>query len=575
MGLLIGMGSVRDNSGLAALGIKNFRETNSYPVGKYVLKGGVVYRFTTAHEENTPWDADEVQYIGSVADILSAPADPRMKPLAADNLAVGDMAFYDKFTRLYVIVKKNAIAAVLANYDTKRYETNHDTYIGTAGGTARFVAKNDAMLGNGVYSDTVAATGCYYRIEIDNTKAGSISFYSIAGEASWAIGTSASPASVSWAANEAMTAIVAKFTALNKSYNTFAALADGKGVGLMVGGYGANTLTVTASSNCTVIDCSKYAFYRSLNPAAPSVGGTFNPNAGYTLLGNAHHNFRGAAASSILTGKGLVGANSACIGNDGFDYSYRTGINFAKWKSWASANGSSSYIDDGEGGSQGTHAAVMTKAEFEADVQNYSGSDNEHLYMQAYYYNLFHGNDNVTIHGDVFNFSAMKAQYEAWYGQMTNQYDAYLMSHCMKIDAASGITYTMLGKGKNQTDVKADCMNVTYDYVIIPAYPPEYNAHIYGVADSEGFAAGTYYHPEPADIGLFLRDDIMATVNSTLGIASITDKLMLDNATHRGSSADYHGYYTWFFLGGYGCFSYYNRCYGYFRCRPVLALPLS
>ena len=575
MGLLIGMGSVRDNSGLAALGIKNFRETNSYPVGKYVLKGGVVYRFTSAHEENTPWDADEVQYIGSVADILSAPADPRMKPLAADNLAVGDMLFYDKLTSSYVIVKKAAIAAVLADFDTKRYETNHDIYIGTIGGAARFVAKADAMPSQSYYDNTVAATGCYYRVEIDNTQAGSITFYSVAGEASWAIGSAASPVTVSWAANEAMTTIVGKFTALNKSYNTFAALADGKGVGLMVGGYGANTMTVTASSNCDVIDCSKLAFYRSLNPAAPGVGGTFNPNAGYTLLGNAHHNFRGNNASAILTGKGLVGANSTCIGNNGFDYSYRTGINFAKWKSWASANGSGSFVDDGEGSSQGTHASVMNKAGFEAHVQNYSGSDNEHLYMQAYYYNLFHGNDNVTIHGDVFNFSAMKAQYEAWYGQMTTQYDAYLMSHCMKIDAASGITYTMLGKGKNQTDVKADCMNVTYDYVIIPAYPPEYNAHNYGIADSEGFAAGTYYHPEPADIGLFLRDDIISTVNSTLGIAAITNKLMLDNATYRGSSADYDGNYTWFFNGYNGCFSYYYRYYGNFRCRPVLALPLS
>ena len=195
--------------------------------------------------------------------------------------------------------------------------------------------------------------------------------------------------------------------------------------------------------------------------------------------------------------------------------------------------------------------------------------------MQAYYYNLFHGNDNVTIHGDVFNFSAMKAQYEAWYGQMTTQYDAYLMSHCMKIDAASGITYTMLGNGKNQTDVKADCMNVTYDYVIVPAYPPEYNAHNYGIADSEGFNPGVYYHPEPADIGLFLRDDVMAIVNANLGIAAITGKTLLDNSNHRGSSADYYGYNTWYFYGSYGCFGSDYRYNGYFRSRPVLALSLS
>lgn len=561
---------MRDTSGLAALGIKSFRENKAYAIGAYTLKGGNVYRFTSAHVANTPWDADEVMYIGSIADLLSAPADPRMKPFAAENLAVGDMLFFDKFTNEYVIVKKAAIAAVLADYDTKRYETNNDVYIGTAGNKARFVAKNDAMPSQSLYSNTVAATSCYYRIEIDNTNAGSITLSAASGNASIATTT------ITWEANEAMSTIVGKFTALNASYITFAALADGKGVGCEVGGYGANTLTTSALTACTVVDCSTYAFYRSLNPAAPAVGGVFNPSAGYTLIGNAHHNFRGAAAASILTGKGLVGANSVMIGNDGFDYSYLTGCNFAKWKSWATTNGSASYIDDGEGGTQGTHAAVMSKAEFEANVQNYSGSDNEHLYMQAYYYNLFHGNDNVTIHGDTYNFSALKAQYESWYGQMANQYDGYLMSHMIKIDAASGITYDMLGKGKNQSDVKADCMNVTYDYVIIPAYPPEYNAYTYGVADSEGFAAGAYYHPEPADLGLFLRDDVMATVNSTLAIAAITGELALDNSTYRGSSADCNGYFTWFFSGVSGVLSYDGyRCSGNFRSRPVLALSLS
>lgn len=569
MGLLIGLGSVRDTSGLAALGIKSFRENKAYAIGAYTLKGGNVYRFTSAHVANTPWDADEVMYIGSIADLLSAPADPRMKPFAAENLAVGDMLFFDKFTNEYVIVKKAAIAAVLADYDTKRYETNNDVYIGTAGNKARFVAKNDAMPSQSLYNNTVAATSCYYRIEIDNTNAGSITLSAASGNASIATTT------ITWAANEAMSTIVGKFTALNASYITFAALADGKGVGCEVGGYGANTLTTSALTACTVVDCSTYAFYRSLNPAAPAVGGVFNPSAGYTLIGNAHHNFRGAAAASILTGKGLVGANSVMIGNDGFDYSYLTGCNFAKWKSWATTNGSASYIDDGEGGTQGTHAAVMSKAEFEADVQNYSGSDNEHLYMQAYYYNLFHGNDNVTIHGDTYNFSALKAQYESWYGQMANQYDGYLMSHMVKIDAASGITYDMLGKGKNQSDVKADCMNVTYDYVIIPAYPPEYNAYTYGVADSEGFAAGAYYHPEPADLGLFLRDDVMATVNSTLAIAAVTGELALDNSTYRGSSADCDGYGSWYFDGGGGVLGRNPRYGGRFRSRPVLALSLS
>ena len=217
----------------------------------------------------------------------------------------------------------------------------------------------------------------------------------------------------------------------------------------------------------------------------------------------------------------------------------------------------------------------MSEAEFVNDVQNYNGSDNEHLYMQAYYKALFNGEDNVTIHGKEYNLSATKAQYEAWYGQMQSQYDAYIMSHMMKLDAESGITLLMLGKGKHQTDVKADCMNVTYDYIIIPAYPPEYNAHTYGVADSEGFAPGTYYHPEPVDLGLFLRDDNMATVNNTLSIATITGKMALANDVQRGSTADYDGNNTWCFFGGNGVLNGSSRYFDNFRSRPVLALSLS
>lgn len=38
-----------------------------------------------------------------------------------------------------------------------------------------------------------------------------------------------------------------------------------------------------------------------------------------------------------------------------------------------------------------------------------------------------------------------------------------------------------------------------------------------------------------------------------------------------GSSADSDGNYAWCFSGGSGCFGRDVRCYGTFRCRPVLA----
>ena len=560
--MFIGSGrSVRSVSKAQLLGIGEFSEDVNYSAGDLVMYNNQIYRFTADH--SGAWSSADVVAV-NVSDLfLAGVGDPRIKVATESNLTVGAMLFYDRMLEVYCVVAPEMIEAVLADYDSTRYETNFDCYIGTAGSLARFVAKTDAMPSQSLYDNTVAATACYYRIEIDNTNAGSITFSATSGNGSIAETT------ISWAANEAMSTIVGKFTAKNASYLTFASLADGSGVGLLAGGYGANTMTVTASTSCTVIDCSGFAFYRSHNPAAPAVGGTFNPAAAYTFIGQGvHHNFRGAAAASILTGKGLVAANSSCIANDGFNYSYRTGINYAKFLSWATSSGDDTYYDDGEGGTDDSVGHVMRKSRFDTEVTNYTGSDAHRLGMKEYYTHLL--NDQT---GD---YAAMREEYEGRYGaKMLSMYDGYIMSHMIKLDAASGITYTMLGKGKNQTDVKADCMNVTYDYVIIPAYPPEYNAHTYGIADSEGFKPGNYYHPEPVDVGMFLQDDIMAEVNASLAETGVTGELALDNSTYRGSSADSYGGYTWYFYGSSGCFDGSTRYSGIFRSRPVLALSLS
>ena len=550
---------MRPTSASELLGIGIFSETANYNAGQHVLYNKVLYRFTTDHSAGA-WNANHVKQISTLDLILASVGDPRIKPLSASSVKEGDMLFYDRARQEYCTVAKEMVASVLADYNATRYETNHDTYIGTFDGVAHFVARDDAMANNSLYSDTVAATSCFYRIEIDNSVAGSITFSVASGNGSVASNT------ISWSAGEAMSAIVAKFTAksVSGSYIVFKALADGKGVGLEVGGNGANTLTVSASTACTVIDCSGFAFYLSQNPAV-KMGDTFNPDAAYTFIGKGvHHNFRGAAVSTIQTGKGLVAANSSCIGNDGYNYSYRTGVNFAKWKEWASVSGDSAFEDDGEGGTDESVGKVMKEAEFNADVRDYTGSDSHHLGMKEYYTHLF--TDQT---GD---YATLRQKYEAMYGKMTSMYDAYLMSHIMDVAANSGITANMRNKGKNQTTVKADCMNVNYDYKVIPAYPPEYNATHYGVESSEGFAPSTYYHPEPGDIGLFLRDDIMQLVNAN--ITASGGGTALTNSVYRGSSADYTGLYTWYFYGAYGCFYISTRYCSYFRSRPVLALAL-
>lgn len=534
-----------------------------------------VYRYLNVYDpESETADSDFANVDNWEAFGSSSDTDTRMKRIDDTILGVGDMLFYDKIAEEYVVVKKAAVASVLSAYDTVRYETNYDTFVGTLDGQHHFVARDDSMPTQSLYGNDVAATSCYYRIEIDNTSNGSITFSATSGNGSIASTT------ISWEANATMSDIVALFTAKNTSYLTFGALTDGKGVGLEAGGYGTNTLTVTDSSNCTVIDCSTLAFYRSENPAAPAVGGTFNVNANWQYINNStHNNFRGAAAASILTGKNLVAASNVLIAIDGYNYSCRCGGNFAKFKSWASTLGESTYYDDGEDEQTGANhvanpmAHVMNEATFNTGVRDFvavdpknpTSSELQHLGMKDYYTHLY-----TDATGD---YATLRTEYEAKYGQMTSMYDAYLMSHMIDPAANSGITNSMRNKGKHQTEVNADAMNVTYNYVIIPAYPPEYNASIYGNAATIGFKAGNYYHPEPADLGLMLRDDIMPIINAN--IAASSGGTQLNNTTSRGSCAEYDANSSWYFNGTYGCINNSTRDYTHFRCRPVLALPVS
>lgn len=490
------------------------------------------------------------------------PGDPRMKRLTNTILEEGDVLFYDRYVNEYVVVKHADVEQVLTiGYDHSRYETNYDSFIGTMDNIAHFVAVDDAMPDQNIYDNDVAATACYYRIEIENTNNGSITFSVASGNGSIAATT------VDWAANEPMSDIIKKFTEINQTSNyiTFAALADSSGVGLEVGGYGANTLTVTDSQNCTVIDCSALAFYRSENPTAPAVGGILDPTVDWIYIGeNTHHNWRGNNASVILTGKSLVSYNSTLIAMTGQNYSYRCGGYFAKFKLWATSSGDNSFYPDGVNGSTNSSSGrVMRQTIFDTSVTSEATGDAALMY--EYYNHLL--NDAT---GD---YATLRAGYEAKYGLMVTLYDAYLMSHMADPAANSGIVNTMRNHGANQTSVKADAMNVTYDYVVIPAYPPEYNAARYGNASTIGFAAGKYYHPELGDIALFMQDNIMSIVNANVSMSGTGT--LLSASVSRGSCADSGTYNTWYFFSTSGCVIYNTRYLHIFRSRPVLALPLS
>lgn len=506
--------------------------------------------------ENTP---NVINFEGPVSNTSE---DQRVRPISIDTLKPGVVLFYDVQTKQYGVVDQNFLASVLAS-DNERYETNGDIFKGIIDGVAHFGARFEAYSQEGMYQSDAAATACYYRIEIDNTQAGSITFSATSGNASIASTT------IDWEANEDMATIVAKFVAKNTTYLTFAALADGHGVGLSAGGYGANTMTATASTNCTVIDCSGLAYMRSENPAAPGVGGTMNPDAAFTFIAKGtHHNWRGATAADCLPGRNLVGASAVLIANDGFDYSYRTGINYAKFLAWASVSGDDTYYDDGEGGTDQSAGHVMRKSRFDTEVTNYTGEDSHRLGMKTYYTHLFTDQTG--------EYAELRFEYEARYkAQMTCMYDAYIMSHMIKLDALTGITALMRNKGLHQTQVKADAMNVTYDYEIVPAYPPEYNAQHYGIAKSEGFTPGKYAHEEPATIGLTLRDDVMAAFNATIDIIGSGTKISNANGVYRGTCADSYAGTTWIFNGDCGSLRFNSRFYGYFRSRPDFAYSLN
>lgn len=479
------------------------------------------------------------------------------------SLTAGDLCFFDKAARKYCAVKQQQLAQIIEDYDEQRYATNWDTFVGYQNNVAHFVASDDAAPSQSHYNNAVAATSCYYRLEIEVGMEGSITFSANSGNAR------IENATISWEQSETIDQIVAKFTAKNNTNITFAKLKDNTGVGLEIGGYGANTLTVAETPiNCKVIDCSGLAFLRSQNTNAPKVGETLNPDAEIIYLGfGVHHNFLGVTARSIL-GNALVNASNVCKANDGYDYSFRTGVNYEKFKSWATVNGDDTYYDDGEGGTDSSQGHVMKKSRFDTEVTNYTGSDSHRLGMKTYYGKLLNDQSG--------EFATLRQKYESWYSsQMTSMYDAYLMSHMIDVDANSGITAMMRNKGFSQTRAKADCMNVTYNYVVVPAYPPEYNAQQYGITDSECFAPGMYYHPEPGDQGMMFRDDIMPLINAN--ITTSGSGTQLTNSIYRGSSADSGATTSWYFRGANGCldYDYLVRYNASFLCRPCLEIEVQ
>ena len=88
------------------------------------------------------------------------------------------------------------------------------------------------------------------------------------------------------------------------------------------------------------------------------------------------------------------------------------------------------------------------------------------------------------------------------------------------------------------------------------------------------FKKGSYYLPEPYDIGLFMRDDIMAKVNArttSLNTNYQIPRKALSNSDYLGTCAEYAANITWYFYGTSRVLDSHSRINGYFHARPCFA----
>ena len=507
--------------------------------------------------------------------------------LSSNQITLGSaFMVYDKLMEKYGAVLTSSLE--WETFDSERFETNYDVPVArfeTARGTyLHAVAMDEAINPNrypGIqqynYIDTnySAAEYCFYRIEVDNSKAGGFHFKVTSGN-----GTS--EGDVSWSANDSVASIRAQMgtpslsgvfikydvTTNNPVINGNSVRSlSGEAIGVAVGGYGANTCVLSAivDNSAEVIDMSKYAVISNIIKVNDPY------NSSLAVINANFKNWRGQSCQTIL-GSSLipVGPDSMIIGNSGYAYGYRSGVNFAGFKDWATNSGNASYITDGVNGTtNNSNNAIMRKSYFD-DMMN-SSNANYNVQMATYYNNLLNSTDEP--------YNTLRHTYSTWYNYTPQElYDVYVMTHMIKINASSGSVYSVMNRGKELSDVKGRTFTVTYNYTYVPAYGPEYNSLHYGVTGSEGFAPGHYYHPETGDLGVFLRDDMLAACNSSWNMApqqEQTRKTELRNDVHLGSVGEFDSRSSWNFYGATRALDFSGRRDSFFRSRPCSAYIIS
>ena len=333
---------------------------------------------------------------------------------------------------------------------------------------------------------------------------------SVNGAFNWSvtINGTAKSGSVSWSAGDTLDSIV---TQLNsgavQTYLVFSHNSNDNFIRIVKGGYSNSKFTLSNVSNATLDDLS---LYTRINGVQQS---------------ESHREWQAQTVDSMFPNSGFLPANTAQYARNGYNLSYRCGANLAKYKSYWRTNGSASYVAENSIGRMS-----------EAGFNNLNGSST--------------------------------AAHQALYDKYQGSWDNYMEAGMVQIDDTytGGIEYQSYDNGDVQNAFLASVETMTFDGSYVRAFPAAYAAA--SVTDSD---LGAFHLPTNHEIAVFMRDDVMAKINTAFSYLS--SATALSNGGYYWSVAQYSSSYSWFYYGG-GALARNGKGYTY-SARALAYLPLS
>lgn len=499
-----------------------------------------------------------------------------------------DYIVFDSVDKELKIMKGSTISSSTM---PNRYTTNGDVVTGVTDEYVHGVAPAFADQVSGGLSDYTGAAVSHYRINItgangsgETTTQGRFDFTSNTGNAT-------KSGEVSWSAGATLESIKNQITTIGLGdYTGVAVTDDKKAIGIYLGGYGSNTLSLSNISNCELIDLTTLAVFDWNYTNSNKIISGSSYNNSLEVISNSHKSWRGYEASLIinnyLNSKGLTtisASNSGAFDFLGYNRNYRCIINKSGCRSWG--GDLTTFTPDGAGGSVNEVIGIM-----QATVFNNGISGNTSMYN--FYTKLIAGNSSKITSSDVsssstvigMTFEELKNKLEGLFGTMSDLYDAYLMMHSLDVNSPYGIMNLVRNKGVYETHIEGRIFTVDYNYKYYPAYPSAYNTVLYeqstniydamidaGISDPQ-----IYAEPEPFDLGLMYCDALIPVINSAQNNAMISVGTHTDlaNNNHSGSFAQFNAISSWIFTGNARILYNVYRYNSTFRSRPAPAFRL-